>query len=160
MITNDSNIMALKKLILNNDDIKKLLMHYRIIKKQNDSDTFKQDHNEYNNKYEFNDSIDIKEKYLDKTLSNDDIKNNQNKISDTSNIYNDLINNALSEILEYLCSNHIDESEINNIIDNYNNNQLYISLDSRYLVDDIIHCINESLLFSEKDKTKIEETIL
>jgi len=160
MITNDSNIMALKKLILNNNDIKKLLMHYRIIKKQNDSDTFKQDHNEYNNKYEFNDSIDIKEKYLDKTLSNDDIKNNQNKISNTSNIYNDLINSALNEILEYLRSNHIDESEINNIIDNYNNAQLYISLDSRYLVDNIIHCINESLLFSEKDKTKIEKTIL
>ena len=76
MSQTENDIIALKKMLLNNEDIQKLIMHYRLISKNNDSEIFQQNHDIYNNKYEFNDSINIKEKYLDKTLSNDDIKNN------------------------------------------------------------------------------------
>lgn len=160
MSQTENDIIALKKMLLNNEDIQKLIMHYRLISKNNDSEIFQQNHDIYNNKYEFNDSINIKEKYLDKTLSNDDIKNNlQSNINNTNNLYNSLVNNALTEILEYLKSIHINESELNNVINNYIDH-LYVSLDSRYMINNVnMHSIDENLLFSEKDKLKIEETI-
>ena len=160
MSQTENDIIALKKMLLNNEDIQKLIMHYRLISKNNDSEIFQQNHDIYNNKYEFNDSINIKEKYLDKTLSNDDIKNNlQSNINNTNNLYNSLVNNALTEILEYLKSIHINESDLNNVINNYIDH-LYVSLDSRYMINNVnMHSIDENLLFSEKDKLKIEETI-
>lgn len=160
MSQTENDIIALKKMLLNNEDVQKLIMHYRLILKNNDSEIFSQNHDTYNNIYEFNKSINIKEKYLDKTLSNDNIKNNlQSSINNTNDLYNNLINNALTEILEYLKSIHINESEINNAINNYVDH-LYVSLDSRYMINNVnMHSIDENLLFSEKDKLKIEETI-
>lgn len=160
MTRSDKDIEALKKLLLNNPNIhNKLLMHYRVIKKQNDTEEFYQDKSEYENKYESNDTINIKEKYLDKTLSNAHIQNNlQNSISNTLSSYNSLIDEALNEILEYLMQNHIEESNIDAVINNYVD-RMYISLDARIPEENNMQYIDEYLLFSNKDKNMIDEKL-
>ena len=160
MTSSEKDINALKKILLENEDIhNKLLMHYRVIKKQNDSEDFYQDKSKYNNKYEFDGAINIKSKYFEKTLSNNDIQNTlQSRITDTLDSYNTLINNALNELIDYLTSNNISESDVNRIINNYNNDKMYISLDARIPVNDM-HYIDENLLFSNKDKNMIDEKL-
>lgn len=160
MTRSDKDIEALKKLLLNNHNIhNKLLMHYRVIKKQNDSEEFYQDKSEYENKYESNDTINIKEKYLNKTLSNAHMQSNlQNSINNTLSSYNSLIDEALNEILEYLIQNHIEESNIDAVINNYIDH-MYISLDVREPAENNMHYINEYLLFSNKDKNMIDEKL-